>query len=309
MVLKNMDVKTDKPLVSVCIITYNHVAYISQCLDSVLEQKTTFPFEVVIGEDCSTDNTRKIIETYRQKYPEKILLITSDHNVGMQPNAIRTLNTCRGKYIALCEGDDYWTDSFKLQKQVTVLDNHPEWSICFHNVERHYQNKTRKPTRFNPPTKKKIYNLEDLLKGNFIHTSSVMYRNKLFGEFPVWYYNVAVGDWPLFILNAQYGDIGYINEIMSVYRIHEGGIHSPQTRLSNSQKMIEIYKFMNVYFHFEYDKIIQSGIYLHQYYIAKDSKNWGQAILNLWRCVTVSPCNHAITYRRLFGTFQHHFNG
>ena len=108
----------NKPLVSIASITYNHEKFIAQAIDSFLMQETDFDFEIIIGEDCSTDDTLKIIKEYKAKYPDIIKLITSESNVGMMTNFIRTLEACSGKYIALCEGDDYWTDTLKLQKQV-----------------------------------------------------------------------------------------------------------------------------------------------------------------------------------------------
>ena len=118
-------------LVSVAVITYNHEKYIRQALDSILMQQTVFDFEIVIGEDCSTDNTREIIQSYQIKYPERIKLVTSESNVGPMPNVVRTYKACRGKYIAVLEGDDYWIDPLKLEKQVDLLEANPEFSMCF----------------------------------------------------------------------------------------------------------------------------------------------------------------------------------
>ena len=139
-----------EPLVSVKMITYNHAPYIAQAIEGVLQQETSFPFELVIGEDCSTDGTREIVFDYQKKYPDIIRVITSDQNVGMRKNSLRTTRTCRGKYIAFCEGDDYWHHPQKLQKQVDYLEAHPECGlvhsdVVWHNVEtgktipRHYK--------------------------------------------------------------------------------------------------------------------------------------------------------------------------
>lgn len=117
------------PLISVKMITYNHARYISQAIECVLAQKTVFPFELVIGEDCSTDGTREIVFDYARRYPELIRVITTDQNVGMQKNSNRTSDACQGKYIAYCEGDDYWHHPEKLQKQVAYLESHPECGL------------------------------------------------------------------------------------------------------------------------------------------------------------------------------------
>jgi glycosyltransferase involved in cell wall biosynthesis len=138
------------PLVSVKMMTYNHEPYIGQAIESVILQQTNFPFELVIGEDCSTDGTREIVFDYQKKYPEIIRVITSDKNVGARKNNVRLAKACRGKYIAYCEGDDYWHNPEKLQIQVDYLEAHPECGlvhsdVVWHNVEscktipRHYK--------------------------------------------------------------------------------------------------------------------------------------------------------------------------
>ena len=121
---------SDKFSVSICVITYNHAPFISRSLDGMLIQETGFPFEIVIGEDSSTDETLKICELYAARYPGKIRLLKKVPNLGVKNNFKRTLNECKGKYTAICEGDDFWTDKYKLQKQVTFLENNPEYALC-----------------------------------------------------------------------------------------------------------------------------------------------------------------------------------
>lgn len=116
-----------QPLVSICTLTYNHEKYISKAIDSFLIQKTDFTFEIVIGEDCSTDGTREIVFNYAKKYSDIINVVTSRENVGINENARRTVNACTGKYIAFCEGDDYWHDKYKLQKQVDFLESNKDF--------------------------------------------------------------------------------------------------------------------------------------------------------------------------------------
>lgn len=124
-------------LVSIVCITYNHEPYLRQTLDSFLMQKTSFAYEIVLAEDCSTDGTRKICEEYAAKYPDMIHYIYRDHNVGYNENEYEAMNSAKGKYIAYCEGDDYWTISDKLQKQVDFLESHPEYSVCWHRCIHH----------------------------------------------------------------------------------------------------------------------------------------------------------------------------
>lgn len=121
-----------EPLLSVVTVTYNHEPFIAKCIEGVLMQQVSFPIEFIIGEDCSTDRTRAICRQYAEKYPETIKFVVSEKNVGGLANERRAMSAARGKYVAYCEGDDYWTDPLKLQKQVGFLETHPEYSACFH---------------------------------------------------------------------------------------------------------------------------------------------------------------------------------
>jgi glycosyltransferase involved in cell wall biosynthesis len=125
-----------QPLVSVLSITYNHAPYIAQAIESFLAQETTFPLEIVIGEDCSTDGTTEIVLNYAKRYPNLIRVITSETNVGVIPNFLRTLEVCRGKYIAICEGDDYWHYPQKLQMQVDFLEANPDYGMVHTDYDR-----------------------------------------------------------------------------------------------------------------------------------------------------------------------------
>lgn len=136
-------VLSKSPLVSARIITYNHEPYIARAIEGVLMQETDFPIELVIGEDCSTDRTRDIVFEYQKKYPEIIRVVTSEHNVGSYQNGLRTTNACRGKYIAYCEGDDYWTDPLKLQKQVDFLEANPDCGMVHSDGDYFYVKKKK----------------------------------------------------------------------------------------------------------------------------------------------------------------------
>lgn len=227
--------------VSVCIITYNHAPFIRQAIDSVLMQKTSFDFEVLIGEDDSNDGTREIVKEYATKYPEKIRLFLHNRKdvlyIHGRPtgrrNLVNNLKNARGQYIALLEGDDYWISPDKLQKQADFLEAHPECSLCFHDVLVEYEDGS--PSHPNQlavrkselAVRKPVYSLSELLDGKVLPpTGSVMIRNWLFPNFPDWYYRVAFGDISLFALCAEHGDMGFINESMGVYRVHKGGFWS-----------------------------------------------------------------------------------
>jgi glycosyltransferase involved in cell wall biosynthesis len=133
-----------KPLVSIAMITFNHSLYIAQAIDGVIQQKTTFSFELLIGEDCSNDGTREIVFEYQKKYPNIIQVITSEQNVGMKKNNYRTIKACRGKYIAFCEGDDYWHHTDKLEQQVNYLENHQDCGLVYSGYDvQHFKNRIK----------------------------------------------------------------------------------------------------------------------------------------------------------------------
>ncbi len=208
------------PLISVCIITYNQEKFIEKCLQGTTQQKTDFSYEIVIGEDHSTDKTASICTQYLQTYPELIKLHRRQENLGMIENWIQTLRSCSGKYVAVCEGDDYWTDPLKLQKQVSFLETHPEFSICFHKVMLLQGSKLTDDWITNPP--KDESDIYDLIEHrNYIHTPSVVFRNNI--QLPPPYFYSPVADYFLYMLLTQDGSkIKYMNEVMAVYRYGVG---------------------------------------------------------------------------------------
>lgn len=236
---------TDNPLLSVFMVAYNHEKYIRQAIESALTQKTDFPFEIVIGEDCSTDNTRAIVSDYEQRYPEKIRVVKSERNVGALANAIRTMKACIGKYVAFLEGDDYWSDPHKLQKQVEILEANPRLAGCFTNAEERFEDDGEKASYLycNFPNATAI-GFKDLSLGNLMPTCSVVYKNNLFDGFPDWYYNLKMGDWPLHLLNAQFGDFWYYPKVTGVHRHHSKGIWMLQDAEKNNTLIEEAYDAM-----------------------------------------------------------------
>jgi predicted O-linked N-acetylglucosamine transferase (SPINDLY family)/predicted SAM-dependent methyltransferase/glycosyltransferase involved in cell wall biosynthesis len=230
--------------VSVLMIAYNHENFIGQAIDSILMQDVDFEYEIVIGEDCSTDSTRQIIIDCQKKYPDKIRLLLPESNLGMLPNFVNTYRACKGQYIALLEGDDYWTSPDKLRKQVEFLDREKDYAICFTNALLFWEDNHREPEIFlNEPAEK--FTTEYLLFRNFISTPTVMYRNGLIQEFPQWYTNLGMGDWSLYILLTEYGKIGYIDEVMSAYRNHKGGVWSSKHKdyqLTETIRMLSVFE-------------------------------------------------------------------
>jgi glycosyltransferase involved in cell wall biosynthesis len=246
------------PKVSVCMITYNHEAFISEAIESVLMQHTDFEYELVIGEDCSTDRTREIVVEYARKYPDRIRLLLHEQNMGLmgKNNLVATYHSCRGKYIAILEGDDYWTDPLKLQKQVDYLDCHLECVLCFHNVLMIYDDKSQPDRLYNSQFQKEISSFEDLLTNYFTQTCSVMFRNGLLKEFPDVFYQVFAGDRLLFLFVSEHGSCGYINQVMSVYRIHSGGVWSPTSLFFKTSEDIKTFDKLDEYYHYRFTQLI-----------------------------------------------------
>jgi glycosyltransferase involved in cell wall biosynthesis len=232
-VIENSNKVTKFPAVSVCVQTYQHKDFIVQCLDGILMQETTFEYEILLGEDASKDGTREICIEYANKYPDKIRLFLHhrENNIEISGNPsgrfnfLYNLGFSKGKYIALCEGDDYWTDPFKLQKQVEFLEQNLDYSICFSDakIEYSYKDSIIDSHNFQKERYKKEYNLYDILKGNFINTCTVIIRCDE-RPYPDYFLSSPVGDWVTYIHYAERGKIYYLKEVTSVYRIHDEGI-------------------------------------------------------------------------------------
>lgn len=218
-------------MVSICCTTYNHKPFITQAIESFLMQQTNFQFEIVIGNDCSTDGTAEILQSYKEKYPEKINLMPSKKNVGAHQNMINTNKACKGKYIALCEGDDYWTDAHKLQKQVDFLENNPEYIMCCHYTR--VVDADDKTLYVDPNPVPLVHTYHDLLTGKQVETktATLVYHNipEVFQVFQTpWYLSCFAGDklLKLFATFNTGGKIYVMPEVMSCYRNHVGGIWS-----------------------------------------------------------------------------------
>ena len=209
------------PKVSVAICTYNHEKFIAQAIEGVLMQETSFPIELVIGEDCSTDGTRAILRKYAQTHPNIVRPLLHKRNVGGGTNFTSVLATCRGEYIAFLDGDDYWTDTRKLEIQVRFLEEHPECAMCHHRVSYVDDESQRLVSEFPPEERRREQCSADLLaKGNFIQTCSLMTRKELIPDLTDDFMRLKLGDWPLCVLLGLHGSIGYIDKNMATYRIH-----------------------------------------------------------------------------------------
>lgn len=241
--------------VSVWMSAYNHEKYLAQCLDGVLMQKTNFDYEIILGEDCSADKTREIAINYQKKFPDKIKLYLPEKNIGMMEMDVATWDMCDGKYIALLNGDDYWTDENKLQIQVDFLEKNPDTVMCFHKskVENEIDGSSFETVYLEPDDTLPV---ESLLRGyNPIMTVTVLMRNIL--EMPDWYPGMPYGDMPLYIMLSKKGKIKYIDKMMSVYRIHSNGNWQGETIYNNLVKDLKFYNVINEYLNFKHDDLIK----------------------------------------------------
>lgn len=227
-----------KPMVTVVCITYKHENYIRQALDSFLMQKTNFPFKIFVGEDNGPDGTADIVKEYAEKYPDKIVAFLRKENMGAQKNLVDMCNKAESPYIAFCEGDDYWIDEYKLQKQFDLMEEHPELSACFAETqiladENWYLNGYYKPNKDGIRTipgsipgykKRKILTMDYYIKYGPAHTSSMFFRWNYDLKIPDWYYTHLYGDHPMMMMQVGDGLLGYLPDVMSVYRRSDVGV-------------------------------------------------------------------------------------
>ena len=233
-------------------VTYNQQRYIAQAINSVLAQRTTFPIEIVIGEDCSTDGTRQIVEQFAAAHPNVICARLAEQNQGVKANFVGALNQARGEYVVILEGDDYFTDPLKLQRQVDALDARPDWSICFHPAYCDYEAGLQGPELLPASWDRSEASIVDLFEGNFIPTNGAMFRHRLFPALPAWFMNAQAGDWALHILNAAHGNIGFLPQVMSAYRIHKGGSWSGRSAEQRVVAIFELLTAVDHHFHGKY---------------------------------------------------------
>lgn len=264
---------TGQPVVSVCVQTYNHVPYIRECLEGILMQKTNFSIEILLGEDASTDGTREICLEYAKKYPDKIRLFLHhrENNIKINGspsgrfNTLYNLYSAQGKYIALCEGDDYWTDPLKLQRQVDFLAGNEAYALCFHNAMINYEHSAKESQPFGK-VEDRVYSGNEILAKWTIPTASVLFRKACLAFDYLANPNFMYGDIILFLSLAQKGKIRGMSELMSVYRIHVGGITQEFNKSLHVHKLrIKHFKELKKVFFNSYDKeinIILANIYI-----------------------------------------------
>jgi glycosyltransferase involved in cell wall biosynthesis len=249
--------------ISVVVTTYNHEKYISQCLESILCQKGDFQVEVIVGDDCSTDNTRTIALRFQEKYPWIIKILPPEPNLGITKNLKRSLDVCSGDYIAICEGDDYWTDEYKLLKQSDFLENHKDYSMCFSPIIVLYEDQNKfESLNFPQLINKDTFSSEELIEENFIgNFSCCMYRTEVVKQLPPEIFDFFTVDWMFNVACGRLGKIGLLHDWMSVYRKHPQGAWSGRNefeRLKELRSLIDIYdQFYQYRYHEAYSKYAQ----------------------------------------------------
>lgn len=294
--------------ISVHMITYNHYGFIKEAIEGVLMQKCNYSFELVIGEDFSTDTTRQICEEYAEKYPDIIRLLPSTKNWGVQKNFFRTYEACRGKYLAFCEGDDFWTDPNKLQLQVSFLQENKDYSGVSHNASKLFVNWN---TAYS--VKQAIKNNEDIsrisgIKGSFnegrketeisfleildywpIQTGTFFCRKFPLEEYPSFIYETKHVDTMLFFTLWSKGKIKYINKICSTYRVHENGMTNFMKGVGYYKNKIKTFESLDDFFEFKYKKLFKSRIVAFMVQISIDTKNNKERLSYLFKAIKMSP--------------------
>lgn len=234
-----VSVNNTNPFVIVWMVTYNHEKFIEQAIESVLAQKTNFSYKLYIGEDFSTDNTRALCQKLKNTNPEKIELFLNKKNIGATANGVQMYQKCfesNAKYIALLEGDDYWTDPNKLQKQVDFLEKNEEYVICG-GIAKELHQDTGFLNQTTIINKNKIYSVQDYIYSNYAATCTLLFNSSYLNPMPEWFNNLSFGDWGLVltILYRSKKKIIVLSDEMGVYRIHSFGVHS---RLATNKKYL-----------------------------------------------------------------------
>jgi len=234
---------TEEIIVSICCFTYNHEKFIRDAIEGFLIQKTDFPFEILVHDDASTDGTPAILREYEEKHPDLYRIVyqaENQYSKGRKPSTI-LLPMARGKYIALCEGDDYWTDPLKLQKQVEFMESHPECSISCHRVLYKYENAEDKNHLFPDIESDQIFDKDEFYGKYFSATNSVMFKNTETSALVKYLHGFIVGDLPLYYFYVQLGNFGYLSDVMGVYRRHDNGLWFPRDDYHKNLGLFDTY--------------------------------------------------------------------
>lgn len=276
-----------EPPVELCVLTmtYNHEEYIEDCMKSVLAQRTDFPVRHIVLDHCSTDATASIISAYAEKYPSIRPVLLFQRRV--EENIRGLFLRCSSRYAALCDGDDFFTDPMKLQKQVDYLEKNPQCALCFHHVNVVFEDGKSPfifpPMEILPRREHSCYYLADLTKGNFIQTNSVVYRWRFRDGIPSWFRtDICPSDWYWHLLHAEKGEIGFLPDVMSTYRRHENALYATAFQSTEAHFQahgmaeLKTYQVCNEHFENRYFRNfsgLANGVFAAFFNIAHDTKN------------------------------------
>ena len=220
------------PHVSVSILTYNQRDLVGEAIDSVLAQRVNFPYEIIIGDDYSTDGTREVLRDYQRRYPDIIHLILHPRRyqdeVPGRTNNMTNLACCRGKYTAMLDGDDYWTDPDKLQRQYDRLEDNPDLSMCIHDSTILYESGNHRggsqttTADFGHIKTSGVYTHSDIARSQLTaQIGTILFRTRVFSYFPEWFPQVIPADNALMLLISQRGGVYYDSRPQAVYRVND----------------------------------------------------------------------------------------
>ena len=246
------------PALSVLLVTYNHAKFVAQALDSILMQLTNFDFEIVVADDCSNDSTLSIIKEYEKQYSQ-LRVLPSETNVGISRNYERGFAACRGEYIAVLEGDDYWISPRKLQAMSAFLDRNPRCSFCFHRIIRYDQHP--ESVAVHPPhwTVEQILTANELACGNFIGgLSTCVYRREIIAALKPQLWELDIREWFFNIVVAEHGPIGYVPQILSIYRAHPDGIWSLKSLSATLPELLRLIDCYDEFLDFKFTRELQA---------------------------------------------------
>lgn len=259
-------------MVSVVMITYNHELFIEESLLSILNQETSFEYEIIVGNDRSTDKTDDVIQNILKNHPKayRVRYYNNNPNLGVTPNSKKALDMVEGKYMALCEGDDFWIDEQKLQKQVDFLELNEDFAICFHNTRVDFFDQKAPSYYVNENIEKDVFTLDDMIGEDeiwFTATASLMIRSSAYGKTPDWFLTSKSGDIPIIILAARNGKIKYLPDVMAVYRKNLASFSHTDSHEDKSflWNRVFMYEKLNAETGFKYNKRLKRNIARYYY--------------------------------------------
>jgi len=232
----------ERPKASVFVLTYEHVEWIAAALDSALAQEAPFEFELLVADDCSGDGTREIVREYAARHPGRIRTFLPGRNLGVEGIWLQAARRCRGEYVAILEGDDHWTATDKLARQVALLDARPGWSSCFHRATLFHDDGAFPSRPATPAFDRDVFELDDLLRACFIPFLTVMFRREVLASVPDWVFSYEWFDWLFHVQCARRGPIGFLDEDMAAYRVHDRGNWSSRDRAAQLAEDLKVYE-------------------------------------------------------------------